>query len=165
MAENAVYRVKMRRRREGKTDYRKRLALLKSDMIRAVVRRTNTRLIVQFVEYNENGDHVLFTITSDMLKKHGWKGSYKSLPAAYLVGYWAGKEALKRNIDEAVLDIGRHVPVKGSRIFAVLKGMVDAGVYVPHSEEVYPTEDRISGKHIGEDVESMFKEVKSKLEE
>ncbi len=164
MAENAIYRVKMRRRREGKTDYRKRLALLKSGMPRAVVRKTNKRIIVQFIEYHEDGDKILINVTSDMLKKHGWNRSFKSIPAAYLAGYLAGKEALKKNINEAVLDIGRHPAIGGSKLFAVLKGMVDAGVEISHSEEVYPDEARILGKHIGEDVEKMFNEVKSKLE-
>ena len=164
MAENAIYRVKMRRRREGKTDYRKRLALLKSGMPRAVVRKTNSRIIVQIVEYHEDGDRILVNVTSDMLKKHGWNRSYKSIPAAYLTGYLAGKEALKKNIDEAVLDIGRHPAIAGTKLFAALKGLVDAGVEIPHSEEVYPSDDRIVGKHIGEDVEKMFNEVKSKLE-
>ena len=164
MAKNAVYRVKMRRRREGKTDYRKRLALLKSGLPRAVVRRTNTRLIIQFVEYHEDGDRVLFTVTSDMLKKYGWKGSYKNVPAAYLAGYIAGKKALEMGIEEAVLDIGRHPAHPGSRLFAALKGMLDAGVDIPHGEGIFPDEDRIAGKHIGEEVERMFNEVKSKLE-
>ncbi len=164
MAKNAIYRVKMRRRREGKTDYRKRLALLKSGMPRAVVRKTNTRIIVQFVEYNVDGDKVLVTVTSDILKKYGWNGSFKSIPAAYLAGYLAGKKALEKGIDEAVLDIGRHVAAKGGRLFAALKGIVDAGVYVPHGDDIFPDEDRLSGKHIGEDVEKMFNEVKQKLE-
>ncbi len=164
MAHNAIYRVKKRRRREGKTDYRKRLALLKSGMIRLVVRRTNTRLIIQFVEYQEDGDRVLLTVTSDMLKQYGWNRSYKSIPAAYLAGYMAGKKAIEKGIEEAILDIGMHYAHKGSRLFAVLKGVLDAGIYVPHGEDIFPDEDRLMGKHIGDEVEKMFTEVKSKME-
>ncbi len=40
MAMDARHRVSFRRRREGKTDYRARLALIKSNLPRAVVRRT-----------------------------------------------------------------------------------------------------------------------------
>ncbi|EDY35873.1 hypothetical protein ABOONEI_1072, partial [Aciduliprofundum boonei T469] len=98
------------------------------------------------------------------LKKYGWKGSFKNTPAAYLTGYLAGKLALKKGIEEAVLDIGLQSPVKGSRVFAALKGMVDAGLYVPHSEEVYPSEDRIKGEHISEEIAKMFEEVKAKME-
>ncbi len=165
MARNVIYRVKMRRRREGKTDYRKRLALLKSGKPRAVVRKTLRYIIVQIVEYNEDGDRILVGVNSSHLKKYGWKGSFKNTPAAYLTGFLAGKLALSKGIEEAVLDIGLQSSVKGSRVYAALKGMVDAGLDVPHSEEVYPSEDRIRGEHISEDVAKMFDEVKSKLME
>jgi len=164
MARNAIYRVKMRRRREGKTNYRKRLAYLKSGKPRAVVRKTLKYIIVQIVEYHEDGDKILVGVNSSHLRKYGWSGSFKNTPAAYLTGYLAGKLALKKGINEAVLDIGLQSPVKGSRVFAALKGLVDAGLNVPHSEEVYPSEDRIKGKHISDDVAKMFEEVKSKME-
>ncbi len=164
MARNAIYRVKMRRRREGKTNYRKRLAYLKSGKPRAVVRKTLRYVIVQIVEYHDDGDKILVGVNSSHLKKYGWKGSFKNTPAAYLTGYLAGKLALKKGIEEAVLDIGLQSPVKGSRVFAALKGMVDAGLYVSHSEEVYPSEDRIKGEHISEEIAKMFEEVKAKME-
>ena len=163
MARNAVYRVKMRRRREGRTDYRKRLTLLKSKKIRAVIRKTNRRIIIQFVEYQENGDKIITGVTSDMLKNYGWKYSLKSIPASYLTGYLGGKIAIKKNIKEAVLDMGLYPSVKGSRIYSSLRGIIDAGIEIPHSDEIFPPEDRIVGKHIG-DIEKDFKEVKSKLE-
>jgi len=164
MARNAIYRVKMRRRREGKTNYRKRLAYLKSGKPRAVVRKTLRYIIVQIVEYHDDGDKILVGVTSSHLKKYGWNGSFKNTPAAYLTGYLAGKLALKKGINEAVLDIGLQSPVKGSRVFAALKGLVDAGLDVPHSEEVYPSEDRIKGEHISEEIAKMFEEVKAKME-
>ncbi len=164
MAENAIYRVKMRRRRESKTDYRKRLALLKSEKPRIIVRRTNKRIIIQVAEYHEDGDRILLTVTSDMLREYGWNRSYKSIPAAYLAGYLAGKRAIKWKIGKAVLDIGRHPAIAGTKLFATLKGMVDAGMDIPHAEDMYPSDERIVGKHIGDDVEKMFNEVKSKLE-
>ena len=163
MAENAVYRVKMRRRREGKTDYRKRLSLLKSGKIRVVIRKTNRRIIIQFVEYHEDGDKVIVGITSDMLRNYGWNHSFKSIPASYLAGYLSGKIAKNKNINEAVLDMGLYPSVKGSRIYSSLKGIIDAGVEVPHGEDIFPSEERILGKHIG-DIEKDFKKVKSKLE-
>jgi len=164
MARNAIYRVKMRRRREGKTNYRKRLAYLKSGKPRAVVRKTLKYIIVQIVEYHEDGDKILVGVNSSHLRKYGWRGSFKNTPAAYLTGYLAGKLALKKGINEAVLDIGLQSPVKGSRVFAALKGLVDAGLDIPHSEEVYPSEDRIKGEHISDDVAKMFEEVKAKME-
>ena len=164
MAKNKIYRVKMRRRRNGKTNYRIRLSLLKSGKIRAVVRRTNKRLIVQFVEYKEDGDKILVAVSSDALKKYGWDFSYKNIPAAYLVGYLAGKMAVKRGFKEAILDIGYHYAHHGSRIFAVLKGLVDAGVDIPYNENVFPTVDRLTGQHINNNIEKLFTEIKSKME-
>ncbi len=164
MAKNAIYRVKMRRRREGKTDYRKRLALLKSGKIRAVVRRTNKRIIVQFIRYKENGDEVLVNITSDILRRYGWNISLKSTPAAYLTGYLAGKTALNKEIKDAVFDIGRFPAIDGSRLFATLKGMLDAGMDIPHGENIFPSEERIKGEHLGKEVPKLFEEVKGKME-
>ncbi len=164
MAENAVYRVKMRRRREGKTDYRNRLSLLKSGKIRAVIRRTNKRIIIQFVEYSEDGDKIITGVTSDMLKNYGWKYSLKSIPASYLTGYLGGKIAMKKNIKEAVLDIGLYPSVKGSRIYSSLRGIIDAGIEIPHSDDIFPSDKRVIGQHISGEIEKDFKEVKSKLE-
>ncbi len=164
MAKNAIYRVKMRRRREGKTDYHNRLALLKSGKPRAVVRKTLKYIIVQIAEYHEDGDRILVGVTSKKLKDYGWKGSFKNTPAAYLTGYLAGKMTLKKGIKEAVLDIGLQRPVEGSKIFAVLKGMLDAGLDIPHGEGIFPSEERIQGLHISEELGKMFESVKAKME-
>lgn len=83
-----------------------------------------------------------------MLKKYGWKGHRGNLPSAYLVGLIAGYEALKRGYKEAVLDIGRYKSTKGNALYAVLKGALDAGLNIPHSETILPSEDRIRGEHI-----------------
>ena len=165
MAKNAVYRVKMRRRREGKTDYRKRLAYLKSGKPRAVVRKTLRHIIVQIAEYHEDGDRILVGVNSKKLQEYGWRGSFKNTPAAYLTGYLAGKLALKKGIEEAILDIGLQRPVKGSRVFAALKGMLDAGLSIPHGDGIFPSEERIKGLHISEELENLFDEVKGRLEE
>ena len=51
MAKNAIYTVKFRRKREGKTNYKKRLELLKGNTSRLVVRRSNTSLVLQTLYY------------------------------------------------------------------------------------------------------------------
>ncbi len=150
MARSGRYRVKFRRRREGKTDYRRRLALLKSGLPRLVVRRTNRHIIVQVVEYSPHGDRVLAHAFSKELRKFGWKYSLKSTPAAYLTGYLAALRAKQAGVEEAVLDIGRQASTRGSRIYAALKGAVDAGLQVPHGGEILPDESRIRGEHIAE---------------
>lgn len=145
MAAGPRTRVPMRRRREGRTDYRRRLGLLKSGESRVVVRRTNGNVIVQFVDYEAEGDLVKATAVGQELNKLGWEGSAKNTPAAYLTGLLAGKRAMDAGIDEAVLDLGRHAPVKGSKIFAALKGVQDAGVWVPSGDDIFPEEDRLTG--------------------
>ena len=143
-------RIRFRRDREGKTDYRRRLAMLKSGQARLTVRRTLNNIIVSVVTYAADGDQVHVTVHSSDLKKQGWSASTGNIPAAYATGYLAGKAAKDAGIDAAILDIGMQAPVKGGRIFAALKGAVDAGLDVPHSEDALPAEDRLHGDHIKE---------------
>lgn len=148
MAKNAIFTVKFRRKREGKTHYKKRLELLKSAKTRLVIRRSNTSVTIQFVEYKPEGDVVLCTFNSKKLDSFGWGFSKKSLPAAYLAGFAAGKIALSKKISDAILDLGLQTPLKGSALYAALKGVVDAGVSVPCSSDIFPSDERITGQHI-----------------
>ena len=66
----------------------------------------------------------------------------------YLSGFLLGKRVLSKKVSKAVLDTGLFSSISGSRIYACLKGFVDAGVEVPHDESVLPGEDRVRGKHI-----------------
>jgi len=149
----ATYEVPFKRRLKGLTNYRDRLKLLKSRKPRLVVRKTNSRIIAELMEYVPSGDKVIAYATSDELEKYGWTFSKKNTPAAYLTGYLIGKKALKKGVKEAVLDIG--LQSKGSKIYAFLKGALDAGMDIPHSEEVFPSEERIEGKHIEEAAKSI----------
>lgn len=139
-----------RRVREGKTRYSKRIKTLLSGKPRMVVRSTNLKIIVQFVKFDVKGDLILAGVDSSSLKKFGWNYSFKSIPAAYLIGYLAGKKAVKAGVKEAVFDLGFKSPIKGNKLYASLKGAVDAGVKIPCSEEIFPGEERLSGKHIQE---------------
>lgn len=158
------YHVKPRRRREGKTDYRKRLALLKSRNTRLVIRKSINNTIIQFVDYNEKGDNIRATATSkELVKKYSWKYSTSTTPAAYLTGLLAGKRAKEQGITECVLDIGRYVPVTGSKVFAGLKGVIDAGVACPLDEEKLPSEERITGQHIDKNISNDVNSIKTKI--
>jgi large subunit ribosomal protein L18 len=148
-----TYEVPFKRRLKGLTDYRARLKLLRSKKPRLVIRKTNTRLIAELIEYNPSGDRVLAYATTNELGKFGWNFSKKNTPSAYLLGFLIGKKALKKGVKDAVLDIG--LQTKGSRIYAFLKGAIDAGLNVPHSEDVLPSEERIKGKHIEEAVKNI----------
>jgi large subunit ribosomal protein L18 len=179
MAKGPRYVVKFRRRREGKTNYRKRLALLKSGKPRFVFRRTLTKIIGQVIEYSEKGDKTLIAVTSEELRKYGWKAGLKNTPAAYLTGLLLGLKAKKEGINEGVFDFGLYSPTKGNRGFAFLKGLIDAGIEIPHSEERFPSEERIRGEHIAnfekkdhhfstygidlKDLPKHFEEVKEKI--
>ncbi len=149
MATGPRYRVAFRRRREGKTNYRRRRALVLSGLPRFVVRCTLRRVIAQMIRAEIVGDKVLVCAdSSELAKRFGWLGSCSNLPAAYLTGLLCGYKALTSGVKEAVLDIGLQSPTKGARIFAALKGVLDAGVLVPHDEDVLPSEDRAQGQHI-----------------
>ena len=149
MATGPRYRVPFRRRREGKTNYRARRALVLSRVPRLVVRLTLKHAIVQVIEAESIGDKVLVSAHSNELAKaYGWLSNRGNIPSAYLTGLLCGFKAMANGVDKAFLDIGLHIPSKGTRIFAALKGAVDAGVEVPHSEDILPDEGRISGKHI-----------------
>ncbi len=158
------FRVAFRRRREAKTDYRRRQRLLRSSVPRAVVRKTLNQTLVQIVEADVGGDRVLASARSLDLKEHGWSVGTGNVPAAYLTGYLAGKRAMAKGVKGAVLDIGLQEPTKGGRVFAALQGLVDAGVQVPHNKEILPGKERIRGEHIGDAVVKTFDAVKAKLE-
>ncbi len=158
------YRVPLRRRREGRTDYRRRLRLLRASVPRAVVRKTNTGVIVQVTGFSDRGDTILASAVARDLVKLGWTGPTGNVPAAYLTGLLAGRRAVGKGVTTAVLDLGRQAPTKGGRVFAVLKGLVDAGLEVPHDEGVLPGDDRIKGAHLGPDIGKAFEATKAKVE-
>jgi large subunit ribosomal protein L18 len=93
---------------------------------------------------------VLSSAHSRELSKLGWHGSSKSTPACYLLGLLAGRKAMKAGVKEAVVYNGLVPFIRGSRIAALLKGVVDAGVIVPVGEEAFPDESRLSGKSIAD---------------
>jgi large subunit ribosomal protein L18 len=165
MARGPRYHVPYRRRREGKTDFRKRLRHLRSGQPRLVVRRTLTKTIVQVAEYHPDGDRILAQATSPELAKMGWSASASTLPAAYLTGLLAGKRAIEAGVEMAILDGGLGKPTTGSKIYGALRGAVDGGLDVAHSEEILPSDERVRGEHLGDDVPGMFDKVKDRIME
>lgn len=148
MNKGKVFTVPFKRKREGRTYYKKRLKILLSNKYRFVVRKSLRNFQASVIEYYEQGDKVLFTINSNALTKLGWKGNSGNLPSAYLVGMLAGKKAIERGIKDAILDLGFNNSVKGSRLYAALAGAIDAGLKIPFNPEILPAKDRISGEHI-----------------
>jgi len=136
----------LRRLREEKTNYKKRGTMLmgKRDFITVNITNENTQ--VQILKPGMTGDTVIASAHSRYLLEKGWKGSRKSVPAAYLTGYLAGKKALGKGAKDAILYTGTRRYTQ--RMAAALKGIIDAGVQVPASKETFPSDDRINGEHL-----------------
>ena len=162
MAHGAKYRVPFRRRREGKTNFRLRLKLLLSKTPRLVARKSLNNIVAQIVEYDEIGDKVVVSAHSKEIVKLGYKGHCGNIPAAYLTGLLLGKKALKEGTEEAILDLGLNSATKGAAVLAILKGAIDAGMDIPHSEEILPEEDRLNGSHVKEYAELLKEEDEEK---
>ena len=64
-------RVPLKRRRDGNTNYRRRLALVKSGKNRVVIRKSLNNIIVQIVSSNYEGDKTITTAFSGELKDMG----------------------------------------------------------------------------------------------
>ena len=161
MAENANYRLPYRRRRERKTDYQARRILATSAEPRLVIRVSNKEVIAQLVKAEIIGDRVLTqATTNELASKYNWKGSRKNIPASYLLGYVAGKKALKSGFETAYLDLGLKRPTKGNKIFAVVKGAIDAGLNVPCDSDIVPPPERINGGDISNFAKRMEDPVK-----
>ena len=153
-----------RRRLEGKTDYGARLSLLKSEKTRVVVRKTNRYIIAQIVESDSAQDKVIVGVSSKDLLNNGWPkeaaGSLKSLSAAYLTGFLLGVK-MKGKVKEAILDMGMHRNVNNSRVYAVLKGLVESGLNIPHGKEALPSDENIrKNEKVGKLVDKLKEKLK-----
>ncbi|MGC8547757.1 MAG: 50S ribosomal protein L18 [Candidatus Micrarchaeia archaeon] len=137
-----VKKLEFRRRREGLTDYSKRLALVKSGLYRVVIRKTNRRIIGQVIAYAPNGDRVLATASSAELAKLGWP-SRANRATAYLTGMLLANKFKKQDKD-AILDIGLSSNIKGSVPFAFAQGCVAGGMKLRGKFEMKESEYNLS---------------------
>ncbi len=142
------YRVRFKRKREGKTNYRHRLKLLRSKKPRLVARISSKHVTAQIIQAAPTGDTTLASAHSKQLEKLGWKGHTSNTSAAYLVGLLCGYRAVKAGVKECVFDMGMYAPIPQAKVFAVLKGALDGNLQIPHGEGVLPGEDRVNGTHI-----------------
>lgn len=155
--------IQYRRKRAGLTDYRKRLVMLKSGLARLVVRGSNRGIQAQIVRYAADGDVVLATARATDLKKLGWTSATGNTPAAYLTGMLLAHKAASKVKGDIILDIGLQSHHKGGRIYAVAKGAIDGGLTVRVSEDVLPSQERLSGSHIDEGLAKHVETVKHKI--
>jgi large subunit ribosomal protein L18 len=132
-----VYVSRYRRKRERKTDYRRRLKLLLSGFPRLVVRQSNKYISAQIVIYENNGDRTVAEFSSKNLVKFGWKGDEDNIAAAFLTGLALAKLARESGFsaDRLVPDLGMHSPHKGGKLFALLMGASEGGLPITVGEE------------------------------
>jgi len=186
------FQPKRRRRRECKTDYKARGAMIRQDLkkygakkYRFIVRITNNRIICQIAYATLEGDRIVASADSGELAKYGKIGTVglTNFAAAYATGLLCarrvlakfgiadqfvgqtevdGKHFLQEDTEEgrrplsAVLDIGLRRSTKGARVFGAMKGAVDGGVHIPHSDKCLPGDEgeedvcleRILGGHV-----------------
>ncbi len=135
-------RLPRRRRLEKKTDYKARLALLKSGKPRLVIRKSNRYITAQIVQSDIAQDKTICSVSSKSLLNKGWpkdkSGSLKNRTAAYITGFIFGKLAHDKKIKEAIVDTGMYRNIHKSRLYATLKGTLDAGLSVVHSKDILP---------------------------
>ncbi len=156
-------KIDKRRRIEGRTDYKRRLILLKSNLPRLVVRKSNKYISLQIVETKSAQDHIVSSVNTKYLLNFGWPekntGSLKSLTAAYLAGFLLGK---KTKLDrDLILDIGLSPSTKANRIYAAVKGVSDSGLKIKFDKEIVPTLEQIESNSNLDKAE--FNKIKEKI--
>ncbi|MEA1993986.1 MAG: 50S ribosomal protein L18 [Euryarchaeota archaeon] len=155
-------RMILKRRKLGITDYDQRYKLVMSGKDRLVIRPSLNHMKVQVIRPEKEGDRTLVSAHSKELEELGYKGHCGNCTAAYLTGLLCGYKIKKEGTDGIIADIGLKSSTKGANIFAALKGMIDAGIDVPHNKNVLPDKKRIRGEHIAEYASHLDKETYSK---
>lgn len=142
------YTLPHRRKREGRTNYKKRLAYLKSGNVRLVIRPTSRNIVVQLVRYAPQGDQVLSTVTAISLKQYGWRFYGGNMPSAYLCGFLLAKRGKDKVKGDVIVDLGLSHAAGHTRVSAAIKGAVDGGLQVITDTERLPADERVRGSHI-----------------
>merc|ERR550514_1331250 len=176
---------------------------------RLVVRFTNSRVICQVVYATIRGDMVVGAASSHELTKYGVPCGHKNYAAAYCTGLLAARRVLKKfKLDEAfkgkeeidgedyhveeeetdqrpfkcILDVGLQSTTVGHRMWGALKGAVDGGLHIPHTNKLFPGykapdekgqeaeydaeahKEKIFGGHVKEYMEMLSEEDPTKYE-
>merc|ERR1712032_461000 len=135
---------------------------------RLVVRCTNKDIICQIVHSKITGDVCICAAYSHELPKYDVEVGLTNYAACYCTGLLVARRLLKKlGLDEAytgqdevdgemyevetegdkrpftcVLDVGLTRTTTGAKVFGALKGAVDGGLLIPHSEKRFPGYDR-----------------------
>lgn len=135
---------------------------------RMIVRFTNKDITCQIAYARIEGDVIVESAYSHELPRYGVKVGLTNYAAAYCTGLLLGRRILKKfNLDtiyegqtevngeqyqvesapgqpgafRCFLDVGLARTTTGARVFGALKGAVDAGLDIPHSEKRFPGYD------------------------
>merc|ERR1719187_2866310 len=135
---------------------------------RLVVRITNRDVIAQIAYARIEGDYVVAAAYSHELPRYGVKDGLTNYAASYCTGLLLARRILQKfNLDSvyegntdingemycvednddgpgafrACLDVGLARTSTGAKVFAALKGAVDGGLDIPHSEKRFPGYD------------------------
>ena len=156
-----------RRRKEFKTNYGKRVKLLKGGKPRLVFRYSNSKILVQYTTSYEAQDKVMFGFDSRKLLEFGWPkemiGSLRSMSASYLMGFFIGNEIKNKKLEVPIVDFGMTRIIYKNNVFGFLKGLIDSGINIECKKEAFPKEDRIVGKHMKKDFSSEFEKIKNNI--
>merc|ERR1712218_734188 len=170
---------------------------------RMIVRSSNTDVCCQIAYARLEGDIIICAAYSHELPRYGVKVGLTNYAAAYCTGLLLARRVLQKfkldtvyegntNVDgtmfyvedqddgpgafRACLDVGLARTSTGAKVFAALKGAVDGGLDIPHSEKRFPGYDseskelnadvhrqHIFGLHVAEYMKSL-QEVDKKVE-
>ncbi|KAL6578193.1 60S ribosomal protein L5 [Orobanche minor] len=149
---------------EGKTDYRARIRLINQDKNKyntPKYRFTNKDIVAQIVSASITGDMILAAAYSHELPHYGLEVGLTNYAAAYCTGLLLARRVLKtldmddeyqgnqeatgedysvepgacRRPFRVLLDVGLLKTTTGNRIFGALKGALDGGLDIPHSDK------------------------------
>lgn len=169
-----------------------------SPKYRMIVRFSNTDVTCQIAYARLEGDVVVSAAYSHELPRYGVKVGLTNYAAAYCTGLLLARRTLQKfNLDSiyegnteingemynvededdgpgafrACLDVGLARTSTGAKVFAALKGAVDGGLDIPHSEKRFPGydneakslnaevhRDHIFGKHVGNYMSTLAEE-------
>ncbi|CAN1128595.1 60S ribosomal protein L5 [Linum perenne] len=128
---------------------------------RFVVRFTNKDVVAQIIHSTIIGDHILAAAYSHELPRYGLEVGLTNYAAAYCTGLLLARRVLKKlemdqeyegNVEasgedfsvepsenrrpfRALLDVGLVRTTTGNRVFGALKGALDGGLDIPHSDK------------------------------
>jgi len=153
-----TFSMSYKRKRLHKTDYKKRIKLISSSIPRIIVRKSLKNITLQLAVYDQKGDRIIVGSRSSELKKFGWELPCGNICAAYLTGLLFGSKIKDNKFEYLIADFGFFPSIRGSRMYAALKGVLDSGLKVKCDVSVLPAEDRVLGKHIADYANKLKKE-------